>query len=287
MYTLPVNNMTSDHLPRLPEAREAPANSLDLGIALDNSSFVPYYEQIADRVRSLIREGKLKPGQTFYSEGEVARALGISKMPVRQAFQKLRAEGLLRISRGKKPVICTGYVHWDFQQLRGFTEEMKRRGLSPSARVLSIELQTPNAEIMQQLQLQAGQQVYRLQRLRFVNGEPVAVVTSYLPAHIFPGLQNLDLENQSLYHIMENMYRRPLLRAEEVIGAINAGPAETHALQAKLGSALLIINETTYDTQLIPVEYSVSLLRGDRYTASVVSVRKTTANAAEILPPKE
>jgi DNA-binding GntR family transcriptional regulator len=45
-------------------------------------------------------------------------------------------------------------------------------------------------------------------------------------------------------------------------------------LQTSTGSALLIITETTYDVEQVPVEYSVSLLRGDRYTAFVTSVRK-------------
>ncbi len=63
-------------------------------------------------------------------------------------------------------------------------------------------------------------------------------------------------------------------RADEVIGAVNAEPEEAAILQAVSGSALLIISEATYDTQQIPVEYSVSLLRGDRYTAFVTAVRK-------------
>jgi DNA-binding GntR family transcriptional regulator len=59
-----------------------------------------------------------------------------------------------------------------------------------------------------------------------------------------------------------------------LIGAVTAGPDDAHVLQAKAGSLLLLIKETTYDGQDIPIEFSVSLLRGDRYTASVISVRK-------------
>ena len=62
---------------------------------LDLKSFVPYYEQIVEHIRTLIKERELTEGQTFYSEGEIARMLGISKMPVRQAYQKLRSEGQL------------------------------------------------------------------------------------------------------------------------------------------------------------------------------------------------
>src|SRR3981081_3669012 len=175
----------------------------ELGLALDPNSFVPYYEQIVDQVRTLIKKSKLKSGQTFCSEGDIARTLGISKMPVRQAFQKLRSEGLLVLARGKKPVVGSGRVPWNFQQLRGFSEEMRRRGLVPSAKVLVLELQEPVQESGQALKLSAGEKVYGIKRLRLVNREPVAVVTSYLPARIFAGIEKYDLEKQSLYYVIE------------------------------------------------------------------------------------
>ncbi len=246
----------------------------ELGLVLDHASFVPYYAQIVDQVRTLIKKSKLKPGQIFCSEGDIARTLAISKMPVRQAFQKLRSEGQLVIAKGKRPVVGSGHVPWNFQQLRGFSEEMRRRGLVPSARLLSISLDDPELEVAQALKLTTGERVYRVKRLRSVNGDPVAVVTSHLPARIFAGIEKQDLENQSLYGIFEHTYKRNLQHAEELIGAVIAGEEEASILQTSAGCALLIIKETTYDTQNVAIEYSLSLLRGDRYTASVISTRK-------------
>lgn len=255
-----------------------------LGLTIDSHSFVPYYVQIVDHVRELIKKNKLSQGQVFCSEGEIAQALKISKMPVRQAFQKLRSEGLLIIAKGKRPIVGSGRVPWNFQQLRGFSEEMRRRGLNPSARLLSMGLEDPGLEVAQALKLAPGERVYRMRRLRSVDDEPVAVVTSYLPARIFLGIDKQDLEKQSLYAIFENTYKRNLQWAEEVIGAVIAGEEEAAVLQASVGSALLVIRETTYDTQNVPIEYSLSLLRGDRYTASVVSVRKSdTGNSRATL----
>jgi len=251
-----------------------PVAITDQSFVIDPNSFVPYYMQIVDQVRELIKKNKLRQGQTFYSEGELARALAISKMPVRQAFQKLKSEGLLLIAKGKRPVVGSGRVPWNFQQLRGFSEEMRRRGLVPSARLLNVSLEEPDLEVAQALKLNPGERVYRVKRLRSINAEPVAVVTSYLPARIFAGIDKQDLEKQSLYAIFEHVYRRKLQWAEEVIGAMIAGEEESAALQTSTGSALLIIKETTYDMQNVAIEYSLSFLRGDRYTASVISVRK-------------
>jgi GntR family transcriptional regulator len=252
-------------------------NAAVLNLNLDSSSFVPYYQQIVDQVRTLIKKNKLKAGETFCSEGEMAQALAISKMPVRQAFQKLRSEGLLIIAKGKRPVIGSGRVPWNFQQLRGFSEEMKRRGLVPSARMLSLDIEEPELEVAQALKLTPGERVYKLKRLRFVNGEPVALVTSYLPARIFAGIDRQDLEKQSLYQVFEQVYRRKLHWAEESIGAMNAAEEEARILGASPGSPLLLIKETAYDDQDVAIEFSVSMLRGDRYTATVISVRRRTA----------
>ena len=83
-----------------------------------------------------------------------------------------------------------------------------------------------------------------------------------------------DVYKRQLYSIFEQSYKRKLQWAEEVIGAVIAGEEEAGILQTSAGSALLMIRETTYDAQNVAIEYSLSMLRGDRYTASVISVRK-------------
>jgi GntR family transcriptional regulator len=158
--------------------------------------------------------------------------------------------------------------------LRGFSEEMRRRGLIPSTQLLSLDLQQPMPEIAQILKLPPEEQVYCLKRLRYVNGQPVAIVTSYLPARLFAGIENLDLEKISLYHLFEHHYKRKLQWAEEAICAKNATEEEGRALHTQPGSPLLFVKETTYDTKSIVIEYSISLLRADRYTAMVISLRK-------------
>jgi GntR family transcriptional regulator len=234
---------------------------------------VPYYEQIVRYVRSLIAEKKLRSGELFYSEGQLAKMLGISKMPVRQAFQRLRTEGLLVIRHGKGPIIGEGPVPWNFRELHGFSEEMRSRGLVPSGQLLEMRRQSPDSEVLAALRLGPGDQIYFLKRVRLANNEPVALVTSYLPVQLFPDLEKQDVAGQSLYHIIEQTYRMSLMRAEEVIGATTVGREDAQTLHTVAGSPVLHIKETTFDTEQRAVEFSTSLLRGDRYTVSVVSER--------------
>ena len=243
-------------------------------LVLNTQSFIPYYEQIAEQVRILIQRNDLKPGQVFLSEANLARQLGISKMPVRQAFSKLRSEGLLITKKGKTPVVGGGRLSWNFKELHGFSEEMRLRGLEPSTKVLSFQLESPDVETCNALRIHGSENVYRLKRLRFVDREPVAVVTSYLPERIFNGLREHNFEQNSLYRTIESVYGRKLLRSEQIIGAVNAAQEEAQLLQTNVGAALLHIKETAFDIQETALEYATSFLRGDRYTASVVSARK-------------
>lgn len=243
-------------------------------LVLDTSSFVPYYEQITEQVRRLVQESGLRPGQVFYSEAALAQQLGISKMPVRHAFQKLRSEGLLITKKGKAPVIGRGPVTSNFKELYGFSEQMRRRGLVPSTTLLALEVQHPPPDAAEALKLIAGEQVYRMKRLRFADGDPVAITTSFVPKRIFEGFDQHDLEETSLYYIFENIYGRRLSRSEQIVGAVNAGPEDAQLLQTKVGFALVQIKETAFDVEETALEYGISLHRGDRYAASVVSVRK-------------
>ena len=245
-----------------------------LNLQIDRSSFVPYYQQIVEQIRALVKTSVLSEGEVFQSEGEIARTLGISKMPVRQAFLKLRSEGLLVIEKGRRPVVGSSRVPWNFQELRGFSEEMRRRGLEPSARVLSLKRITADAEVSQALHLHADEAVFSLLRLRYVDDEPVALVTSFLPVALFPDLDQRNLEGVSLYRLFETVYRRKLNWAEEEIGATTATEDQARMLGTALGSALLFVRETTYDLKRTAIEHSHSYLRADRYKATVVSVRK-------------
>src|SRR5258708_21635440 len=253
---------------------EATEGLTPLSFQIDQDSYVPYYQQIVDQIHALVKANALREGEVFHSEGEVATALGVSKMPVRQAFLKLRSEGLLVIEKGRRPVVGSSRVPWNFQELRGFSEEMRRRGLVPSARVLSLKRITADAEVSQALHLRADEAVFALHRLRYVDDEPVALVTSFLPIALFPDLDQRDLQGVSLYRLFETVYRRKLNLAEEEIGAANATEEQARMLGTSPGRALLFGRETTHDLKRPAVERSHPSLRADRYKATVVSVRK-------------
>jgi GntR family transcriptional regulator len=243
-------------------------------LTLDRSSFVPYYRQIHDQVDGLIKSGKLRPGQPVWSEGICAQRLRISKMTVRQAFQALRSEGLLVIEKGKRPVVGAGRVQKNVQELRGFTEEMSRRGLKVSSRLISAIHVAPDSVTASALRLSRGDKVWRIKRLRFADDRLVGLETSHLPSGFFPDLKAQDLEKQSLYALIENRFGIRMEWSEEEMEAVPAKKNEAKLLDVRPGFPLLSMRRTVYSRQGLPVEYAHSLFRGDRYSAAVISRRK-------------
>ena len=243
-------------------------------VLLSRASYVPIYQQIVDQVSNYINSGRVSPGQLFWSEGEVASSLGVSKMTVRQAFQELRREGLLIIEKGRRPVIGHGRVGKDFQELRGFTEEMSRRGMKASSKVLEAGLVNPNAETAKALQLADGEKVYRIRRIRYANKDLIGLEITHLPGRKFAGIDGQNLETHSLYEILESRYGVSIDWSQEQIEAIPASKEEAKLLQVPPKSPLFSMRRTAYNAQGVPVEFGISQFRGDRYSATVISRRR-------------
>jgi GntR family transcriptional regulator len=251
----------------------------NIHIALDQRSFVPYYEQIGAQLRNAIKANKLQAGKVLWSERELAEKLGISKLPVKRAYERLRAEGLLVTSRGKRPVIGTGGDPWDIQDLWSFSEELRRRGLPSTTQLLAIDLLDPLPDVARSLQLHPTDQVYCVKRLRFVEGSPVALETTHLPAKLFPKLETQDLERRSLYSIIEGVYGRRLGGGEDRISAVSAEHEEAHLLRVGVRYPLVTVQRVVYDVSGIPVESGLSLFRADRYTARI-SLRRPAVDSS-------
>jgi DNA-binding GntR family transcriptional regulator len=81
----------------LPGAGESPSPIVPL-------SRPTLHGQLVDRVRTLIVEGQLAPGTRIH-EGELGKALGVSRTPLREALKVLASEGLVELVQGRGAVV--------------------------------------------------------------------------------------------------------------------------------------------------------------------------------------
>jgi GntR family transcriptional regulator len=241
---------------------------------LDRNTTVPLHTQIQALLRERILSEQMKADQAVPSERELAEELKVSRMTVRQALTVLREEGLIYQKRGKGTFVSSLKMDIHTRNLDGFSDEMKRRGMTPKSRILQLGRENPASEILERLQLEPGSQVFCLKRLRLADGEPMSLETTYLPASPFPELDQFDFEKESLYQILEQKYDVKMYSAAEDLEAAVADRAISQQLEVKTNSPLLIVYRTVFAEGNLAIEYTKSIYRADRYRASFFLVKK-------------
>ncbi|MGW2032395.1 GntR family transcriptional regulator [Streptomyces sp. NPDC001356] len=244
--------------------RTAPGDrALDpVTFALDRSSPVPLYYQLARHLEAAIQRGALVPGDLLGNEVDLSVRLGLSRPTVRQAIQSLVDKGLLVRRRG----VGTQVVHSQVRrplELSSLYDDLESAGQGPTTRVLRNERIAAPADVAAALGLPEGAEVVVLERLRSTHGRPVAFLRNHLPASLLePG--TVRLESTGLYRLLRAA-GIVLHSARQSIGARAASAEEGDLLQEPEGAALLTMRRTAYDDAGRPVEHGSHVYRASRY----------------------
>jgi GntR family transcriptional regulator len=231
------------------------------------------YVQIAASLRSLVESGALPPGSLLPSEKQLCETFGVSRMTLRQAYDVLDREQLVRSQRGRGTQVLPPRIRKEQQQMRSFTEEIRSRGGNPRSQILRLETTDPSPASQQSLQLPAGQQVYRIERIRFNDTTPLAIEKVEIPCFLCPQLGRFDLMRHSLYEILESEFKLRLDHCVETISASGPNRKERELLQLPKGVAVLRIERKTLTVNDTLAELAVTTYRGDMYQAVVHSIR--------------
>lgn len=232
----------------------------------------PAYLVIERELRKLV--AKAQPGDPLPSDAELTERFGVSRMTARQAVQRLAADGLLYRVSGRGTFVAQRPVHRRINTLLSFTEEMRRRGLKASSRLLASGIRKGTDEEVLALRLPPRSSVVAIRRLRFADDVPMAVEHVRLPA-VCAGVLNVDLEKTSLFVALEGIGRTPTL-AHGTITAAAADPEEAELLNVPDGAPLLIELRTIQDQSDAPLEYTESRYVGGRYLFDIELLRQAT-----------
>lgn len=234
---------------------------------VDKSSPIPYYFQIEEWIRGQIASGQLKPGDMLTNEIQLSEQLGVSRMTVRQALNNLSSEGILTRLRAKGTFIAPprSPVPISRDRLNSMTEELLKEGKKLYSRVLAQELQPAIGEIQADLGLHAGKKVIMVRRLRGTDNCPLTIETVYHPYDRFPELLKMDLENASIYEILENKYRARPVEAIDTIVAGIATEDEAALLEIQKGMPVMHFKRVAWDAGHLAIELTRAVYRADRY----------------------
>jgi GntR family transcriptional regulator len=241
---------------------------------IDRKSYLPFYVQLEQILRAKIEKGELSPGERLPGELELCDAYGVSRAVVRQALKDLTDEGLILRDKGKGTFVAEPKINESLvQELTGFYQDMVDRGFTPVTQVLKQEIVPAGERIASYLGLKPDAPVIEIQRLRFIQDEPIVLVTSFLPFALCPELINADLSRRSLYAFLEKEVGLFIARGHRTIEAVAASEYEARLLQVERGAPLIKLDSVSYLSDNTPMEYYRAFHRGDRSRFEVGLVR--------------
>jgi len=251
-----------------------------IAAAVRRYSPVPLHHQIKVAVLEGVEQGWLRPGMQLPRERELAEAVGVSLAPVRQAMADLTKEGYVDRTRGRGTFIRDRKLVEKIQILGSFHESVSRPGLSVAVKVLTSEFTAPPQTVATALALR-GPQAWCLRRLAELDGDPLALLTAWLPLRYARGVSNLDLGAGSLYEALAQVHGVEMTSADNVVEVDGAGLEQAELLGLTPGSPVLRVIGVTRNQQDRPVEYSDVLYRPERFRFAIESRRSTPASQAQ------
>jgi GntR family transcriptional regulator len=220
-----------------------------------------YYEL---RQWLLERVDGLPPGTPVAAERTLSEQFGISRTTVRQALHDLAVEGRIVRRQGRGTFVAPPKVTQNLQ-LTSYTEDMVAQGRRPGSKLVNVAIVEAEADVASKLGLPERAKVVRLERVRYADGEPMAVETVYLDHDRFGDIGTVLTNDASLYKLLGDRYGVVPVAADETIETVLATPAASRLLGTDASTPMLLLTRSSADDAGRPVEYVRSLYRGDRY----------------------
>ena len=215
-----------------------------------------------ERVLDLIEQ--LSVGEAIPSERLLSADLGMSRLTVRAALDDLVREGLLVRRRGSGTFVSEPKIAQELT-MTSFTEEMRRRGMTPSSRTIDLRVAPAGAHLGRLLHVSPSEPVVIVTRLRLADRETMAIETLHVRESLIPGVSAADLERQSFYELLDERYGIVIVGGKQSIEPTVTNEEESAALGVPLHSPAFLFERTTRTESGEIIEYVRSIYRGDRY----------------------
>lgn len=231
-------------------------------ISVDRSSPVPLYYQVSEPMREAIASGRIPAGSLIEGEVAMAKRLGISRPTARRALQSLVDAGLLIRRRAVGTIVAPKEIHRNVE-LSSLYEDLERDQMTPTTKLLAYERRVAGEKIADVLGVKETAEIVEVRRLRYANGEPLALMTNYLPLEVAPDIA--ELENGGLYQAMRR--KSWVVRtATQRIGARKLTKAEAQQLDESRGAAALTMERIGYTLEGQVIEYGTHVYRASHYS---------------------
>ena len=233
--------------------------------AIDRRSDIPFYSQLKRLLREDIAARGLEPGDRLPGDHELCERYQVSRTVVRQALLELEHEGVVRREKGRGTFVGDLRTSHGFGgALVGTFEDIQSNAGEQHSRTLYRGTVAATPQVAHDLAVPEGADVVEIQRIREVDGVPWAFTRTFLPLDVGRPLLEIELEDVSLYGVLERRFGIRFERAHRSVEADVANDAVASALGCAPGAAVLVMRSISFDEAGRPIERFTGYHRGDR-----------------------
>jgi GntR family transcriptional regulator len=238
-------------------------------------------EQTANRIRSMINDGRLAPGDRLPNEHKLAEAMGVSRGTIRSALHLLQQQGLVWRRQGMGSFVSEKPILENRLDMNlGVTDLIESMGLEPGCNVLDITVIPADELFASQMQVPEKTPLVRVKRVRTADGQPVVASIDIFPLSILTqGSRSMDinslkealLQKHSIYKVFEQdlhlLIEYGIAKLHPV--KVDAAFINEFDLLLSKGSIMLYMEQIDFDRNRQPVNLSFEYHVADFCTFTV------------------
>jgi GntR family transcriptional regulator, phosphonate transport system regulatory protein len=233
---------------------------------------VVIWQRIAEVLAAEISSGTVAAGARLPTETALAQRFGVNRHTLRQAVGALSAAGLVSVQHGRGTFARPApIVEYPLGARTRYSEILSRQSLVPDGELLAAREMTATAEAAEALALPPDSSVIVLEILRRANGQPLSLVTTYVPALRFRGIDAAFRESNSITAAFRAFGVVDYTRRSTRIWTRMPTPEEAVLLRQRGDAPVLIMEAVNQDEHGEAIEYGISRAAGQRLQVLVAN----------------
>ena len=233
-----------------------------------SAGYLTLWRQLKVVLRDLVLT-ELNPGDRIPTEPELCERYGVSRVTVRQAVSSLVHEGLLAKQQGRGTFVLPRRVEEPLGQEIAIPpaglDVLEGSAGTLAARILTAEQLPADKRLSIRLRLAPGDLVYKVRKLHSLSGEPAHYDVSYFPDALCRDLFRHDIASRSLSDILKREYGLEPATIDETIECITTDGYRANLLGVPVGAPLVLVERVYRLPSGMPVQFSRTFYRSDRY----------------------
>lgn len=223
------------------------------------------YHQVYDHLLDSIQSGALPVGTQLPTENELCEKYGVSRITIRRALGELLNKGFIRRESGKGTFVEEPRLNLPHFKLHSFTKEIENLGYKPGNILLNSYITQADDDVASKLEIDLGDSVLLVSRLRTANKLPLFVGNSYINIKKFPQLKDADYSCISLAELFNTLSIGKATKIAQWITVSRANDTIAKHLGLEIGSPILNMERVIYTSNDTPVEFALAYFHPNRY----------------------